>query len=191
MLHARGNRGAGRGATGAAIVRMILLNLWLLMPLPVCGADGIKEAEVTSDPPAGGQQTVTIRLRPSRSHICDRITFDCTLRQEFPWETGWQQKTNRVHEPATFPHRRKEVKLVEDLDCYISFRVPVAMDRLVDIYGTATFNTNYPVTVSRVRITGTVKDETVWSIEAAANAGPVRVGAAPPAEKSKPADSAR
>jgi hypothetical protein len=154
-------------------------------------ADGVKEVEISSDPPEDGEQVFTVRIRPSKNRVYEKIVFDCFLHQEFQWENERQSVTNKVHEPAVYTYRRKDVKLVEDLDCFVSFRVPVGMERLRDIYGVTAFNTNAPVTVSRMKITGYKKDASVWRVEVPANGlhvvdAPATDAEKPAAEDSKP-----
>jgi hypothetical protein len=140
--------------------------LALALGLPgLARAQGVKEVEISNDSPEGGQQIYTVRLRPAQTRAYQKIVFDCVLHQEFPWENTDGGKTNKVHEPAVFTYSRKMAKLTEDLDFFASFRVPVGMQKLLDIYGASTFNTNYPVTVSRMKISGYVKNERVWSFE--------------------------
>jgi hypothetical protein len=146
-----------------------------------CRADGIKEVEVTCDPPQNGMQVYTVRLRPDKNHECEKIVFDCTLCQTIKWEVFGQAPTNRLIEPAVFTYRRKSVKLVEDLDSFTSFRVPVGRAQLKEIYGETTFSTNAPVSVSQMKITGYMNDEPVWSFKTEAR-GVHTVG--------KPADEA-
>ena len=153
----------------------ILAAMWLLIG-GTCLGGAIEEVEITPDPPFDGQQVFTVRLRPATTQICDKIVFDCFLRQEFNWELTNQERRVKANE-AMFTYRRKDVKLVEDLDYYISFRVPVSMDKLINIYGVTAFRTNAPVSVTRMRISGIVGHDTVWSFETEAK-GLHQIGAA-------------
>lgn len=127
-------------------------------------AEPVREIEITAVPPENGQQILNVRFTPGQTVTYDKITLDCVLHQEFPSDATHKPKEQKVHEPVVFTYRRKDVKMVEELDVHISFRVPVGMDRLMDIYGLTAFNTNYPVTVSRVVITASAK-EGAWSCE--------------------------
>lgn len=120
-------------------------------------ADPVREIEITATPPRDGQLIMDVRLTPGQTAHYDKMTFDCVLRQEFPSEATHGNREKAVHEPASFTYRRKDVKMVEDLDTHISFKVPVGIDRLVEMYGLTTFNTNFPVTVSRVVISAASK----------------------------------
>jgi hypothetical protein len=128
-------------------------------------ADGVREVEVVCDPPDNGQRIYTVRLRPARPHTCSKLVFDCTLRQEFPWEVQPGRMGVKTNEPAVFTYRRKDVKMVEDLDCFVSFRVPVSIPRLQEIYGLTAFHTNFPVAVSRIKVTGFENDQPSWTFE--------------------------
>ena len=131
----------------------------------VCLAGGVREVEISYDPPARGQQIYTVRLRPDLTCSYDKILFECVLHQEFQWAVTNEQKRIKIHEPAIFTFRRPDVKLVDDLDCFISFRVPVALEKLKEIYGLTAFRTNVPVTVSRMKISGIVSNQPLWVID--------------------------
>lgn len=122
-----------------------------------------REIEVTAETEVEGKQDITVRLRPETTHHCDVIEFECVYHQEFPWEDARGKKYTKVHEPVSFLYRRTDVKLVNDLDLYISFRVPVDRKDLEARYGSTTFNKNAPITISRVRITGKVGRQALWS----------------------------
>lgn len=165
--------------------------LWAIAGFCAVGALAapIRVVQVTQEPPAGGQQIISLRMTPSENMECSKVVFDCYYHQEFPWETKEPTKqTNetRVHEPVVFTYRRKDVKLVEDLDCCIDFRVPIAMDKLVEIHGTTTFATNYPVAVKRLRVTGYVKDQQAWAFEVPAEGTHAVKDAPPPAVQEEP-----
>lgn len=134
--------------------------------LLACGAcaEPVREVEITSNPPENGQQILNVRITPGQTVTYEKITIDCVLHQEFPSESTHKNREIKIHEPAVFTHRRKDVKMVEELDVNISFRVPVGMNRLMEIYGMTAFNTNYPVTVSRMIISATSKGGS-WSYE--------------------------
>lgn len=129
----------------------------------VTSAGWFREIEVTSEAEAEGKQDITVRLRPDTTHHCDVIEFECVYRQEFPWEDARGKKYTKVHEPVSFIYRRADVKLVNDLDCYISFRVPVDRKDLEARYGNTVFNKQCPITISRVKITGKVNGQTLWT----------------------------
>lgn len=147
-------------------------------------AEPVREIDVSSTPPENGQQTFTIRFTPDETFSCDKVTFDCTYQQAFTNEATGQKRELKTHEPGVFTYRRKDVKMVADLDNYISFRVPISLDRLVEIYGPTAFNTNHPVSVARICITAS-GEQTTWSCEIPASGThrppfPVK---APPAPK--------
>lgn len=127
-------------------------------------ADPVREIEITPNPPEKDQQILNIRFTPGETVEYEKVTFDCVFHQEFPSEATFKTNSLTVHEPATFTYRRKDVKMVEDLDTHISFRVPLGLDVLVEKYGQTTFNTNYPVSISKIVITASGKACT-WSCE--------------------------
>lgn len=131
-------------------------------------ADPVREIEITSTPPRDGQLIMDVRLTPGQTAQYEKLTFECVLRQEFPSEATHRKRELNIHEPAAFTYRRKDVKMVEDLDTHINFKVPISFDRLVEIYGQTTFNTNFPVTVSRVVISAMSKALS-WSYDIPAN----------------------
>lgn len=126
-------------------------------------SDWIRMVEVTSEPEANGQKDYTIRFAPRKTQLCDKVVFECVYHQEFPWEDVWGKKYTKMHEPVPFTYQRAKVKFVNDLDEYVSFRIPVSMERLKEKYGPKVFNKDYPVTVDRIEISGMVKGETIWS----------------------------
>lgn len=127
-------------------------------------AEPVREIEITSTPPENGQQTFTVRFTPDETAEYDKVSFDCILQQVFTNEATHQAKGLKIHEPGVFTYRRKDVKMVTDLDAHISFRVPVSLDRLQEIYGQTAFNTNHPVTVARMVITAS-GPQLNWSCE--------------------------
>jgi hypothetical protein len=139
----------------------LLLGLTVWFP---AHAEPVREIEITSIPPDNGQQLFTVRFTPNETLLYDKVTFECVLRQEFAEETTHQNKGTKIHEPANFTYTRKDVKMVEDLDNFISFRIPVSHPRLQDIFGPTAFNTNHPVTVARMTISASGKQAT-WSCE--------------------------
>lgn len=144
-----------------------MLGLALLaLPLAACGEDYLVEIEIAPEEEAYGQKDYTVRLLPGKTHRCKVITFGCVLQQKFPWEDTRGRKYIKVHEPMTYVYRERDVKLVHDLDRYISFRAPIGLDRLKRMYGEKTFNPDHPVVVSRIKMTATGEDGAeLWSYE--------------------------
>ena len=136
-----------------------------LLAAQVALGGAIREVEVTPDPPENGQQIFTVRLRPAETHHCDLILFDFFYRQEFHWLTDTNPAALKVTEPVFFTRRERDVNLTADLDKPLSFKVPVGLNRLKEIYGKTMFFTNAPVTISRLRMTGQANGETLWQIE--------------------------
>lgn len=144
----------------------------------------LREIEVTSDPPDGSQQVFTLRIKPSETHAYEKMTFECTYRQEFESQATDSVGSKVVNEPASFTYRRKDIKLVDDLDCYVSFRVPMGIAKLSDMFGKTTFNTNSPIVVSRIRITAFDATGKAWTCSVDAKG--LHTFAADPAVPAKP-----
>jgi hypothetical protein len=128
-------------------------------------ADWFREIQISSEPEVDGQKDFTVRFTPLQTRAFARFDFECVYRQVFRWKDVDGTTTNRILEPVTFTYQRPDVKTVNDLDLYISFRVPVSLKRLVEIYGPKTFNTTCPVTVDRIRISGHGDDAVLWTYE--------------------------
>lgn len=142
---------------------------WLVVGLmmltgPV-SAGPVSEIEVTPDPIKNGQQIFTVRFTPSQTYTYDKLVFDCTYHQEFPSQSSHQLGGKKVIEPAAFTYRARDVKMVDSLDCNISFRVPIDMAKLIETHGQHAFNTNYPATISKIKVTATDREVALWSYE--------------------------
>ncbi|MCK5528937.1 MAG: hypothetical protein KAI74_04585 [Kiritimatiellae bacterium] len=138
----------------------------------------ISEVEIKSDPEKDGQRDFTVRILPAVTHKCEEIIFECVYRQQFPWENLQGKKYVKTHEPVAFSYYRHDVRLVADLDKYISFRVPMSMKLLEKAYGDKTFNKDYPVTIGRLKITAKRGKVVLWSYDLEAG-GVFKVGAKP------------
>jgi hypothetical protein len=168
------------------IMRRITAVLPGVLVLAAIGVAGpVSEVEITPDPPLDGLQTFDVRFTPGETRTYDKLTFDCVLRQEFPKNTTDQRSGVQVHEPEVFTYRRRDVKMVEELDVHVAFKVPVSTDRLKEIFGLTAFNTNYPVTVPRMTITAEAGGKKVWSLVCETK-GILRPDGAPPKEAPQP-----
>ena len=132
----------------------------LLLAVRVCSGGFFSEIEVLSDPEVNGQKDYTVRFHPVESHTCDEVVFECIYAQEIPWTEADGKKSVKIHEPVRFAYRRAGAKFVNDLDHYISFRVPVAFSRLERMYGEGVFKAEYPVVIRRMRISGSASART-------------------------------
>jgi len=148
-------------------VSLLLLSVTVLLSSSA-HAEWIREIEITSDPEVDGKKIFTVRFMPKKTFKYDRILFDCVYRQELPWENARGKKYTKVYEPVSFTYRHSDVKLVNDLDHYSSFRVPIGLKRLQAIYGPKLFNKVRPITIARMKISGISKGKTIWSYELAA-----------------------
>ena len=129
----------------------------------VTGAGPVNEIEVTPDPPKNGQQVFTLRFNPGETMTYAKITFDCTYQQSVPCQTSDQPSGMKIIEPAVFTYRARDVKMDEILDCLVSFRVPLDIHKLEEIYGEHLFNTNYPAVVSKIKVTALKEETVLWS----------------------------
>lgn len=120
---------------------------------------------VTAEPPVDGLRDFTVQLRPRVTHECDKVVVECIYRQEFPWQDARGKPVTKIHEPVRFVYRRQDVRFVNDLDTYISLRVPVSRPRLERMYGNRVFNKDVPVSVQRVRVAGLCTAGERWSYE--------------------------
>ena len=128
-------------------------------------AGPLTEVEITPDPVQNGTQIITLRMTPGETETLDLLVFDCVYHQEFVAQTSDQDSRKKVHEPEVFTVRRKDVKMVEELDVNISFRVPVDMAKLSEMYGSTAFNPKYPVTISRIKVSAVRGGVVVWWYE--------------------------
>ncbi|MBM4143148.1 MAG: hypothetical protein FJ225_06115 [Lentisphaerae bacterium] len=140
-----------------------------------------REIEITSEPGTSGQNEYSVRFTPGRTHACSKIVFECVYRQLVPRVTPEGERVTRVYEPVRFAYTRPDVRVVNDLDLYVSFRVPVDMTRLEAIYGDRTFNRSCKVSVDRMRISGFEGNRQLWSYELKAEGkhGPEALAAPP------------
>jgi hypothetical protein len=146
------------------MVRRAALVFLAVAPL-MAGAEWLSEVEITHDPVKKGEQEFTVRIMPNKTHQCDKIVFECIYHQEFPWENARGKAYTKIHEPVPFTYRARSVRLVADLDSYTNFRVPISLELLSKAYGEKVFNKDYPVTIDRLRITGSSASGILWKHE--------------------------
>ncbi len=130
-----------------------------------CQAGPLTEVEITPDPVQNGSQVMTLRMTPGETQTYDVLVFDCIYHQQFIPKTSDQNARAKAHEPEVFTVRRKDVKMVEELDVNISFRVPLDLAKLKEMYGPLAFNPDYPVTISRIKISAMKNGIVVWWYE--------------------------
>lgn len=128
-------------------------------------AGPLTEVEITPDPVQNGSQIFTLRMTPGETRTYDVLVFDCVYHQEFVPKTSDRTDRKKAHEPQAFTVRRRDVKMVEELDVNISFRVPIALDRLKEMYGPNAFDPEHPVTISRIKISAMNSGVVVWWYE--------------------------
>jgi hypothetical protein len=137
----------------------------LALMASLCLGDGVKEVEISPDPSDGDQQLFTVRLRPGMTKDCDRVEFECVLHQEFSWAITNEAARTKIHEPAVFVYKRPNGRLVGDLGCFTSLRVPVGLARLQEVYGLTAVQKGVPVSVSRMRISAVAGDARLWTVD--------------------------
>lgn len=131
----------------------------------------LKNAEITIDPPEKHLQVVTVRLLPGVTRNYTMLSFDCIYRQEYPWTNSAGRVLKRVTEPIHFTYERPNVKLTDDLDAYVSFKMPIGTEMLRERFGKTTFRENVPVTVPRIRVVARDEFAQVWVYELPTTAG--------------------
>jgi len=147
-------------------MRWISFSLILLGAVGLSVAEPFKEVEVSPQEITDSWwQDYTIRLKPQESATYDDIVFECVLHQEFPWKNADGEAYTKTNEPAFFTYKRHAVKLVADLDHYISFKIPYGVDHLKQMYGDKLFNADAPVIVSAIRIFGVNGGKRVWKMQ--------------------------
>jgi hypothetical protein len=125
----------------------------------------IRVVDISVAPGPDGQDEYSIKITPDKTQRYDELVFECVYHQEFPWVNAKGQKYQKIHEPVSFAYRRPNVDLVNELDAYIEFRVPMKPDTLKLKYGEKVFNPDHPITVSRLRISGIILTKPLWVIE--------------------------
>ncbi len=145
---------------GTVTFAFLLLCSGALADLP------LSEVEVLPDKKATGDwRDYTVRLRPSANQHYDRLVFDCILRQEIEWTNADGKKYTKIHEPAAFTYRRKNVKFVRDLDVFISFKAPESRERIEKIYGKKMFMQDVAVIISHIKISAYKGKKLLWKIK--------------------------
>lgn len=123
------------------------------------------ELEIQPDPPNAGKQIFTIRFAPKANLLYDQIVFDCTLQQALVLFTPDGGQENKIYEVGKFAARQRNVKMVKNVDYYISFFVQLGTQRACDIAGDPKTSTNAPITVPRMLITAYRQDQAVWTLD--------------------------
>lgn len=142
---------------------------WLFFGIAVCAAacqaGPLTEVEITPDPVQNGSQIFTLRMTPGETRDYEALVFDCVYHQEFVPRTSEPSARKKVYEPEVFTVRRRDVKMVEELDVNISFRVPMDLAKLKEMYGDKVFDPAYPVTISRIKVSALKSGVVVWWYE--------------------------
>ena len=128
-------------------------------------AEPLTEVEIIPDPVQNGSQIFTLRMTPGETRTYDTLVLDCVYHQEFVPKTSDRTDQKKMHEPQVFTVRRRDVKMVDELDVNISFRVPVDLGRLKEMYGPTVFDPDHPVTISRIKISAMNSGVVVWWYE--------------------------
>ncbi len=164
-------------------MRARLLLLAALAGWPIL-ADPIKEAEVTPDPPGERKQVYTVRFAPTETATYDALEFECRLVQPIPMpgtNGGTMIKQHAL--PHAHIHRERNVKMVKDLDCYVSFWVPTGVEELRSRFGIMVVKTNAPAYLADLKLTAVRGGKPAWMLDLPTNGTarlPVRLAPARP-----------
>ena len=137
----------------------------MIAALAVAWGGGSLELEIQPDPPNAGKQIFTVRFAPNANVLYDQIVFDCTLQQSSVLFAPDGGQTNKIYEVGKFTARQRNVKMVKNLDCYVSFFVQLGTQRACDMAGDPRTSTNAPITVPRMLITAYRKDKAIWTLD--------------------------
>ncbi len=125
----------------------------------------ILELNIVREEEGTGKTIFTVHMLPGETKKFDKIEYIVVYHQDFPFEDSRGNKYHKIHEPAKFKYTRRDVKLVEDLDNYVNFRVPTSRERLRIIYGQFAFHAKYPITEPRMIIRAYEDGEIAWEQE--------------------------
>ena len=145
---------------GAILIGVICLPLSIF-----ADAYKINELAVSREDEDNGKSILTVHILPGETQKFDKIEYIITYHQDFPFEDSRGRKYHKIHEPAAFTYERKKVKLVEDLDNYINFRIPISRERLKIIYGKLTFHPKFPITIPIIKIRAYDDGDLVWEYD--------------------------
>lgn len=147
-------------------MRVLVTVMALLLCNCAAQAEWLREVEISSEAAKDGKRLFTVRILPGQTRNYAALEFECVLHQSFPWEDARGRRIKKTHEPVSFIYRHADARLVDDLDAYFNFRVPVSLERLKRKYGDTVFNPDYPVSVSRIKISGLEqKKKVLWTRE--------------------------
>ncbi len=147
-----------------------LVILLFFLFLGLCAEDSkIEELQVTREDEDNGKSIFTVFIRPGETASLDRIEYLVPYHQSFPFEDSRGNSYDKTHGPAVFKYTRQKVKLVEDLDDHVNFRVPVSLDRLKVIYGNLTFHPDYPILIPKIKIVAYSRGKVIWEHDAKIN----------------------
>lgn len=149
----------------------------------------LRVAEITVDPPEKEQQVVSVRMTPGVTRNYTLLRFECVYRQEYDWTNSVGTAQRRVDEPVRFAYDRDNVKLTDDLDAYVSFKMPIGIELLRSRFGATAFRTGVPVTVPRIRIEARDGETTAWAYEVPVAPGRQTLTDAHRADLAKPAEA--
>ena len=145
----------------------VLIFTWglFISAVAVAWGNGVREIEIKPDLPDDEKQIFTVRFAPDETIKYDQIVFDCTLRQELVLFLPDGGQTNKIFESGIFTSRQRNVKMVKDVDCYVSFFVQLGTQRSADIAKDSSPKTNAPVTVARMKITTYREGKADWTVK--------------------------
>jgi len=148
--------------------KLIFAGSLFIAALAVARGSGSLELEIQGDPPSAGKQIFTVRFAPGANMLYDQIVFDCTLQQALVLLTPDGGQERKVYEVGKFISRQRNVKMVKNVDYYVSFFVQLESRRACDLAGDPRTSTNAPITVPRMLITAYRQDKAVWALATSA-----------------------
>lgn len=158
---------------------------------PVAQPTFLRVAEIAIDPPEKEQQVVSVRLTPGVTRAYTQLRFECVYHQEYDWTNSVGTVQRRVNEPVRFAYERDNVKLTDDLDAYVSFKMPIGIELLRSRFGTTAFRPDVPVTVARIRVEAKDGEAIVWAYDVPTGVGPQKLTDAHRADLVKPAEGTK
>lgn len=148
-------------------MRMVVVVTLFCALAAVASADPYKilELDIAREDEGTGKTIFTVHMLPGQTEKFDKIEYIVVYHQDFPFEDSRGNKYHKIHEPAKFKYTRRDIKLVEDLDNYVNFRVPTSRERLIILYGKFAFHSKYPITEPRIIIRAYDNGEVAWEHE--------------------------
>ena len=144
------------------MLRIITMFAIVTTAISAYAGEWLQTVELKAAPEKDGEIEFTVRFTPSKTVQYSLIEFTSVYQQTFPFKDSLGRKRNKTIEPVKYSYKRRNIKLVDDLDSYVIFRTPINVAKLNDTYGAKTFVENAPVKVDRILMTAYTNDVQVW-----------------------------